>query len=264
MYLFCSHKLKITKYTFTAIFAGCLSLFVTEFVYILPFLAPVNVICAILLGVGIGFAIAPISTHTTTVHMGYSLFNVGFAGGALGFLIYSFVKSIGVTTEAVFIWKEGVSPYVAIGLFLYFVFTFLFGFLLEGCTFSGWFKIMKYPGRTVTDFVMLEGRGNTLMNMAIMGIFCEVFIICIGGDLSGPVIGCILTVFGFSAFGAHLRNYLPVLAGVVLACMFMANDISDPTMQIAALLGNLEYFKELWQESFILRLLVVQEHFMVV
>ena len=95
---------------------------------------------------------------------------------------------------------------------------------------------MKYPGRTVTDFVMLEGRGNTLMNMAIMGIFCEVFIICIGGDLSGPVIGCILTVFGFSAFGAHLKNYLPVLAGVVLACMFMANDISDPTMQIAALL----------------------------
>ena len=77
------HKLKIIKYTFTAIFAGCLSPFVTEFAYILPFSTPVNVICALLLGVGMGFAIAPIATHTTTVHMGYSLFNVGFAGGCI-------------------------------------------------------------------------------------------------------------------------------------------------------------------------------------
>lgn len=230
------HKLKITKYTFTALFAGCLSPFVTEFVYILPFSTPVNILCAILLGIGMGFAIAPISTHTTTVHMGYSLFNVGFAGGALGFLIYSLVKSIGVITETAFIWQEGVPKLLAIGLFIYFVFTFLFGFALEGYTISGLFRIMKYPGRTVTDFVMLEGRGNTLMNMAVMGIFCELYIICIGGDLSGPVLGCILTVFGFSAFGAHLKNYLPVLAGVVLACTFMTNDITDPTMQIAALL----------------------------
>lgn len=230
------HKLKITKYTFTAIFAGCLSPFVTEFAYILPFSAPVNIICALALGVGMGFAIAPIATHTTTVHMGYSLFNVGFAGGALGFLVYCIVKSVGTTTETVFIWQEGVPFFLALGLFIFFVLTFLFGFSVEGCTVSGLFRIMKHPGRTVTDFVMLEGRGNTLMNMAIMGIFCEVYIIAIGGDLSGPVVGCILTVFGFAAFGAHLKNYLPVLAGVILACTFMTNNISDPTMQIAALL----------------------------
>ena len=230
------HKLKITKYTFTAIFAGCLSPFVTEFAYILPFSTPVNIICALLIGVAMGFAIAPIATHSASIHMGYSLFNVGFAGGALGFLVYSFVKSVGVTTETVFIWQEGIPKELGMGLFLYFVFTFVFGFVIEGCKISGLFKVMKHPGRTVTDFVMLEGRGNTLMNMAVMGIFCELFIICIGGDLSGPVVGCILTVFGFSAFGAHLKNYLPVLAGVVLACTFMRNDISDPTMQIAAML----------------------------
>lgn len=230
------HKLKITKYTYTAIFAGCLSPFVTEFAYILPFSTPVNVICALLLGVVMGYAIAPIATHTATVHMGYSLFNVGFAGGALGFLVYSFVKSMGTTVETVFVWQEGVPPVCAIGFFLYFLITFLFGFWLEEFKISGLLKIMQHPGRTVTDFVMLEGRGNTLMNMAIMGMFCELFIICIGGDLSGPVLGCIITVFGFSAFGAHLKNYLPVLAGVVLACMLFEPEISQPTMQIAAML----------------------------
>lgn len=230
------HKLRITKYTYTAIFAGCLSPFVTEFVYILPFSSSVNIVCALLLGIGMGFAIAPIATHTATVHMGYSLFNVGFAGGALGFLVYSFVKAMGKATETVFIWQEGIPPVLAIGLFLYFLLTFLFGFWLEGFKISGLLKIMRHSGRTVTDFVMLEGRGNTLMNMALMGMVCELFIICIGGDLSGPVLGCILTVFGFAAFGAHLKNYLPVLGGVVLACMFLTPEISQPTMQIAAML----------------------------
>ena len=151
-------------------------------------------------------------------------------------MIYSFIKSIGITTETVFVWQEGVPDALKIGLFLYFFCTFLFGFWLEEFKISGILKIMKHSGRTVTDFVMLEGRGNTLMNMGILGIVCEIFIICIGGDLSGPVLGCIITVFGFSAFGAHLRNYLPVLAGVVVACTFMNVDISQPTMQIAALL----------------------------
>uniref|UniRef100_UPI004056DFC8 DUF1576 domain-containing protein n=1 Tax=Agathobacter sp. TaxID=2021311 RepID=UPI004056DFC8 len=230
------HKLKFTKYTYTSIFAGCLSPFVTEFAYILPFSQQVNIICALLLGVAMGFAIAPLATHTTSVHMGYSLFNVGFAGGTLGFIVYSLVKSMGMASETVFIWQEGIPPVLAIALFLYFVITFLFGFWLEEYKISGIFKIMRHPGRTVTDFVMLDGRGNTLMNMALMGIVCELFIICIGGDLSGPVLGCILTVFGFSAFGAHLKNYLPVLAGVVIATFFMMPEISQPAMQIAAML----------------------------
>lgn len=230
------HKMKFTKYTYTAIFAGCLSPFVTEFAYILPFSKEVNIICALLLGVLMGYLIVPLATHTTSMHMGYSLFNVGFAGGALGFIVYSFVKAMGKAVETAFIWQEGIPPALAVGLFIYFLVTFLFGFWLEGYTITGLFKIMRHPGRTVTDFVMLEGRGNTLMNMAVMGMFCELFIILIGGDLSGPVLGCILTVFGFSAFGAHLKNYIPVLLGVVLACAFMTPELSQPTMQIAAML----------------------------
>lgn len=230
------HKLKFVGYTYTSIFAGCLSPFVTEFVYILPFSKEINILCALFIGVAMGFIIAPLATHTTSVHMGYSLFNVGFAGGTLGFIVYSLAKSVGIETQTVFVWKEGVPKILAIGLFCYFIGTFLFGFWLEGCKISGIFKIMRHPGRTVTDFVMLDGRGNTLMNMGIMGIITELYIIAIGGDLSGPVLGCILTVFGFSAFGAHPKNYLPVLGGVVLACTFMTPEISQPTIQIAAML----------------------------
>lgn len=230
------HRTNFVGYTYTAIFAACLSPFVTEFVYILPFSQIVNTVLAILFGVVMGFIIAPLAMHTTATHMGYSLFNVGFAGGTLAFIMYSVLKSIGIETQTVFLWQEGIHPAIGIGFFLYFLATFLFGLWLEKGKISGLWKIMRHPGRSVSDFVMLDGRGNTLMNMGIMGIFTEAYIVCIGGDLSGPVLGCIITVFGFSAFGAHIKNYLPVLAGVIIASLFMLPELTEPKMQIAAML----------------------------
>lgn len=230
------HRANFARYTYTAIFAGCLAPFVTEFAYILPFSQGVNVVCAMLLGIGMGFVIPPLAMHTTSMHMGYSLFNVGFAGGTLAFVIYSVLKSVGVESESVFIWQDGIHPGIAVGFFIYFVVTFLYGLWLEGGKISGLWKILRHPGRAVADFVMMDGPGNTLMNMGFMGILAELFIVCIGGDLAGPVLGCIITVFGFASFGAHIRNYFPVLIGVILANFIMIPDITDERMQIAALL----------------------------
>jgi flagellar biosynthesis protein FlhB len=41
-------------------------------------------------------------------------------------------------------------------------------------------------------------------------------------------------VFGFAAFGAHLRNYLPVLLGVYLSTFFSQYAPNDAGMLIAA------------------------------
>lgn len=230
------HRAHFARYVYTAIFAGCLAPFVTEFAYILPFSQWINVICAAMLGVGIGFIIPPLAMHTTSMHMGYSLFNVGFAGGTLAFVIYSVMKSVGIESESVFIWQEGVHPTIAIGFFFYFLFTLGVGVWIENGHLAGVWKLTRHPGRAIADFVLMDGPGKTLMNMGIIGVITELYIIVIGGDLSGPVLGCILTVFGFAAFGAHIKNYLPVLAGVILATFIMTPDITDERMQIAALL----------------------------
>jgi len=230
------HRAHFARYVYTAIFAGCLAPFVTEFAYILPFSTEVNVIVAGLLGVGMGFVIPPLAMHTTSMHMGYSLFNVGFAGGILAFIIYSLMKSVGIESESAFIWQEGVHPWISLGFLVYFAATFVAGMLIEDGNFTGFLKLTRHPGRAIADFVMMDGRGNTLMNMGVMGIVAEMYILLIGGDLSGPVLGCIITLFGFSAFGAHVKNYLPVLAGVVLATVFMTPDLLDERMQIAAIL----------------------------
>ena len=230
------HRAHFARYVYTAIFAGCLAPFVTEFAYVLPFTTDVNIVLAALFGIGIGFVIPPLAVHTASMHMGYSLFNVGFAGGVLAFIIYSVMRAVGMERESVFIWQEGVHPWISTGFMLYFGLTFVAGMLIEDGNFTGFLKLTRHPGRAIADFIMMDGRGNTLMNMGLMGMVVEVYILCIGGDLSGPVLGCIITLFGFSAFGAHVKNYLPVLAGVILATFIMTPDLTDERIQIAAIL----------------------------
>ena len=57
----------------------------------------------------------------------------------------------------------------------------------------------------------------------------------VGGDMSGPVFGGIFAVFAFGAFGAHLRNYIPVLMGVYFSSLYSVHAANSPNMLIAAL-----------------------------
>ncbi len=93
---------------------------------------------------------------------------------------------------------------------------------------------MGRPGRAVADFVLMDGAGATLMNMGLVGIVCELYILLVGGDFSGPIVGAVLAVFGFSAFGVHIKNYLPVLAGVYLSTFFTVFSPDTPGIQLAA------------------------------
>ena len=47
--------------------------------------------------------------------------------------------------------------------------------------------------------------------------------------------GGILTIFGFAAFGVHLKNFIPCIAGVYLATYLKTFIPTMPGMQLAAL-----------------------------
>ena len=97
------------------------------------------------------------------------------------------------------------------------------------------FKIFKHPGRAIADFVLMDSVGATFMNMGSVGMFCLGYIYMIKGSLSGPVVGAILTIVGFSAFGIHIKNFFPVILGVVLATFVNSFSITDPSVQLAAI-----------------------------
>lgn len=229
------HHSKLGRYIYTALFGTSLAPLITEMGFMLPFAPAVNYMISIFMGIFIGFILPPLSMHTASMHMGYNLFNVGFSAGIVAFAVVCVLKSFGIESQSVLIWKEGINPGIAIGLFIYFLIAFVYGLFLNRWSVKELFSITRHPGRAVADFVLMDGEGPTLMNMAVVGMSCLIYIICIGGDLSGPVVGAILTAFGFAAFGVHLKNFLPVLAGVVIMTIFNRFTILTPGMQLAAI-----------------------------
>jgi len=222
------------RYIYTALFGTSLSPLVTELVYILPFDKRINLLISGAAGILIGFVLPSLSIHTATMHMGYNLFNVGFSAGIIAFVMVCVLKSYGIECESVMIWRAESPLWIVVGLYLFFGLAFLYGLYLEQWNVKSILKIWRHPGRAVSDFVMLEGAGCTLMNMGLMGLACTTYICLVGGDFSGPTVGAILTAFGFSAFGAHLKNYLPVLAGVFLSTFMSQYELATPGLQLAA------------------------------
>ncbi len=229
------HRTDMKRYLYTAFFGSCLAPMVTELVYLLPFPFAVNLIIAVAVGIFAGFILPALSAHTASMHMGYNLFNMGFAGGLFAFVMVCVLQSFGLESEDVFIWNCGRPRWLLSGLYLYFAATMLYGLFLNKGRLKHLFALMRRPGRAVTDFVLLDGPPAALVNMGIIGCLCTTYILLIGGDLSGPVAGAVLTAFGFAAYGVHARNYLPVLLGVVLSTFVNHMLPTTPGIQMGAI-----------------------------
>lgn len=229
------HGSRLSRYLYTALFGTCLSPLITELVYLLPFDRWINLLISVGAGILIGFMLPELSVHTASMHKGFNLFNVGFSAGTLAFVMVCILKSFGLESQPAMIWRAGRPLWIGAGLYLFFLLTFLYGLYLNHGNVKDLLKIWKHPGRAVADFVLMEGVGSTLMNMALVGSICVTYIYLIGGDFSGPVVGAILTAFGFSAFGVHVRNYLPVLCGVFLSTFLNQFTPTTPGIQLAAI-----------------------------
>lgn len=231
------HRLRLGRFIYTALFGTCLAPFVTELVYILPFGTGINLVLATGMGILIGFLLPPLSTHTASMHMGYNLFNVGFSAGVLAFVLMCVLRSLGIDSEPVLIWQEGTPLGITVGMYVFFGGVSLFGWFMEKKKLAGLFHLFKHPGRAVADFVLMDGVGATMMNMGLVGMVCMTYILLIGGDFSGPVLGAVWMAFGFAAFGAHVKNYLPVLAGVYVFTFISKYQPDTPGIQLAAMFG---------------------------
>lgn len=231
------HRVGMNRHVYTALFGSTLAPMVTELVYLLPFSFGVNLLCAVAIGVFLGFVLPPLSVHAASMHMGYNLFNMGFAAGLLAFVMVCILQSFGLESSSVFIWKYGRPVFLITALYLYFLLAIVWGFFAGGRKIAPLFHLLKHPGRAVADFVLMDGEGATLMNMGIIGCVSTTYILLIKGDLSGPVVGAILTSFGFAAFGVHIKNFLPVLLGVYLSTYFNHMLPTTPGLQIGAILS---------------------------
>jgi hypothetical protein len=186
----------------------------------------------------IGFILSPAAAQLAKAHMGFSLYNIGFTAGLVGTLVVALYRSYGFTPEPVFIWTTGNN--LLLGGFLAALFgsMLIAGFLLDRAALANLKPVIQASGQAPTDFIALAGLGPTLLNMGLCGAIATLYIICIGGDLNGPVIGAILSIVGFAAFGKHPRNIVPIMLGVFIGSLAKPWAIDDPSIQLAALFGT--------------------------
>lgn len=192
----------------------------------------------IIFGVFCGFIITPLSSHMNRLHDGYNLYNIGFTAGVLGTLINSLLKSYGVNIKQQQILSTEYDLFLKIFLLCFFIIFIIIGFIINRKSFKGYTKILSYSGRLVSDYTQLVGYGLTFINMGIMGLISMLYVMSLKGTFNGPIVGAIFTIVGFSAFGKHPQNTIPIMIGVLIAGIVTIFDVNSTLVIMAGLFGT--------------------------
>lgn len=204
-----------------------------------PDIPPVFAIpSGILTGIACGFIFPPISAFTVRVHGGYSLYNMGFAGGLISTFIISALQSIAIDMPQMMEWSREYN--LPLSILLYVIAA---GLMLQGLFPDGTFqkppyrKIMKHSGRVVTDFYVLYGK-SVFFNMGLLCALATTLMLVLRTDLNGPTVSGIFTIVGFAAFGKHLRNVTPVMLGAIICTHWNQWDPTVPANTLAILFSS--------------------------
>ena len=222
----------------TAFFGAALAPVFTEILFSTSLVPAFSVPLAIVTSLVIGFILAPAAAQLFKAHMGFSLYNMGFTAGIVGTLVVATYKSYGFVPDPVMIWTTGNN--VVLGSFMAALLASMvaLGWYFDRGLFARWRQILRLPGQAPTDFIERAGFGATLANMGLTGAVGVAYVLAVGSDLNGPVIGAILTIVGFAAFGKHPRNIVPIMLGVFLAGILKPWSPDDPSIVLAALFGT--------------------------
>ncbi len=222
----------------TAFFGIALSPIVSEITFSSTLSFEIALPLGIATGLAIGFILPAAAAQVFKAHMGYALYNMGFTAGLVGTLVVALYKSYGFVPDPVFIWTTGNN--VMLGSFLAAIFASMIavGFALDRGVIAGFRKIISVAGQSPSDFLAIAGLAPTLFNMGLSGGLAMAYVLVVGGELNGPVIGALLSIVGFAAFGKHPANFAPIIAGVFLGSLAKPWGAADPSILLAALFGT--------------------------
>ncbi|PKK39816.1 Permeases of the major facilitator superfamily protein [Clostridiaceae bacterium JG1575] len=213
-------KAPLNSVVLVGLFSTALSPLISEITFGFGLSYWISVPLAYSVGTLIGLLMSPLGASFLRVHHGYNLYNIGFTAGILGMMIAGMLRLFKLRIETVSVLSFGHNGSVA--LLLYGIFGSMIALVL-------WQTRGKIPplsalykdaGRLLSDFLVLYDLPATFLNMALLGLSCTTYVLLVGGELNGPVVGGIFTVVGFGAMGKHLFNVTPVVVGIFLASLF--------------------------------------------
>ncbi|MCI8304880.1 MAG: DUF1576 domain-containing protein [Lawsonibacter sp.] len=190
-------------------------------------------------GVVIGFIMPALSSYTYRIQNGMNLYNVGFACGLVALVCVPLMASLGADPTTHYRWAKGYDLEFGVMLAMLCVLLILGGLLFAQkpvwAAWAGYRRLLQTSGRSPSDYLRMFGPAPVLINTGVNGLIGTACILLSGGDLNGPTVGGILTIMGFSAFGKHACNILPVMAGVALGSVVMDWSLTDSAVQLACL-----------------------------
>ncbi|MCG8480437.1 MAG: DUF1576 domain-containing protein [Spirochaetales bacterium] len=197
---------------------------------------PIAVGVAIVGGFAAGVLLPPLGITMLRLHQGFNLYNIGLTCGFLAIFAASLLVATGRPFSPTLVWNDAPSP-VLVFLVPALALVLLVAGLIPSPkkTWADFRKILTLSGRLPSDFLTMASTRGSLFNMGVMGLVTWGYVLAVGGDLNGPVLGGILTAMGFASFGKHPRNGWPVVAGVVAACLLFGKDLAAPGPLLAAL-----------------------------
>ncbi len=233
VYLFSFYKKEsFGKFILPALFGTALAPLISQVAFGFDFGVPffVHFIIANIIGVIAGFFVAPLAAHAVTFHKGLNLYNIGFTCGLLATTFMAVFRAFGFNHELKNVLVTDLNLVLTIYLTILFLSMLILGLICNKKSFDGFLTLMNRPGKLISDFIETDGFGVVFINLGILGLFSTAYVLIMGGELNGPVIGGIFTVVGFGAFGKHLKNCIPIYIGVFLAAILRAFIIDDFTI----------------------------------
>lgn len=231
-------KEPVSKYIIFALFGTALGPLTSLVSFGMGFPVSLGIILGNLVGILAGFFISPLALHFVNFHQGYNLYNIGFTAGMIGTFFMGMFRAFGYKGDNPSIIASGYN--LPLGIYLYVMFTLvlLLGLYMNHWSLKGLQELFSHSGRLVSDFIQMSGLGVTLINMALLGMISTTYVLLVGGELNGPILGGIFTIFGFGAFGKHVKNTVPIFIGVFLASRVHIYDTHSSSALLAALFGT--------------------------
>lgn len=227
------------NYIMIALFGSALGPLVTSLALDIGLEGSLAVFVGIGGGILAGFMLPGLAMAMLRIHEGYSLYNVGLTCGFFGLFAAAILAASGKEMSTFLIWNNTFDPALAFLVPVFSAVLLIGGLALEGAkALSGFWKMQKLTGRLPSDFMDMASPGATLVNMGVLGLLGSAYVALVGGTFNGPVLGGLLTVMGFGAFGKHPRNVLPVAAGVFASTLIFGKSPTDPGPILALLFGT--------------------------
>lgn len=197
-----------------------------------------SVLLAALVGWLAGFVFSPLSESFVRFHQGFSLYNAGFAAGILAMIANATFRAFGIEIQSAEILVHGQTKALACFLLLWQVGVILVGSSLDRRAWARYRQLLRTTGVNQHGYVQHFGAGATLINSGMLGLLGTGYVLLVGGELNGPVLGAICTMMGFAFIGKNLWSAIPILLGVYLASLLHLVESNSTTAILAALFGT--------------------------